>query len=127
MTSNTPHLWEIDHPYYCQEGNFYKNGLDTEYASWDEFTGTGFFSGGRDLNLLFRWDWTSWRRHPDPELRCDEPEELRLFFVLQRKAILCSVGIRITDDDEPRVRRFLDDCSRTVAALWAPLDLGRAQ
>jgi hypothetical protein len=121
------HLWEFDHPYYCEEGNRFKTGQHTRFASWPEFAdATFFFSGDRDQNLLFRWDWNSWRRHPDPMLRSDSPDELLLFFVLQRKALQCSVGIAVTDDDEPSVREFLADCAKTMAATWEPIVLTAA-
>lgn len=118
------HLWEYDHPYYCAEGNYFKRGQHALFGSWDEFVDTTlFFSGDRDQNLLIRWDWHSWRRNPDEALRSDSPDVLLLFFVLQRKALLCSAGITVTDDDEPRVRWFLEDCARTAAAIWEPVAL----
>jgi hypothetical protein len=116
----TRHLWEIDHPYYCEAGNYFKTGQHTLFASWAEFTETTFFSGDRDLNLLFRWDWKSWRRHPDPDLRGDEPDELLLFFVLQRKGLECSVGIAVTDEDEPRIRAWLYECAVALRETWEP-------
>lgn len=118
-----PHLWEIDHPYYCEEGNFYKTGLANQFGSWSEFTETWFCQGDHDQNLVFRWDWISWRRHPDPGLRSDSPDVLLLFFVLQRKPILCSARIQITDDDEPAVRDWLEERAKTMAANWAPVAL----
>lgn len=116
-------LWECDHPYYCEEGNYFKAGQHTPFSSWEDFATTQFFSGDRDQNLLIRWDWQSWRRHPDPSLRCDDPDELVLHFVLQRKALLCSVSITVTDDDEPAVREFLQECGKTIAAIWEPVAL----
>lgn len=125
MTTDTGrHLWEYDHPYYCAEGNYFKTGQHALFQSWNEFADeTSFFGGDRDQNLLIRWDWHSWRRHPDPALRGDSPDELLLFFVLQRKALLCSVGITVTDEDEPRVREFLGECGKTIAATWEPISL----
>ncbi|MET9222394.1 hypothetical protein ABZX65_27020 [Streptomyces sp. NPDC003300] len=122
--TTTAHLWEVDHPYYCQEGNWFSSGQHTLFASWAEFTDTAFHGADRDQNLLIRWDWNSPTRHPDPDLRGDDPDELLLFFVLQRKAWLCSVGIAVTDEDEPAVRTWLQECAATVAALWDPLPLG---
>ena len=36
--TTAPHLWEVDHPYYCSDQNYY-NAKDTHhrYASWEEF------------------------------------------------------------------------------------------
>jgi hypothetical protein len=125
------HLWEIDHPYYCAEATWHKNLDGTfnhqRWAAWAEFRDdTIFTTGDRDLNLLFRWDWQSWRRHPSPSLRADEPDELSLFFVMQRKGFLASHTIHVIDDDEPEVRAFLTDCANTMTALWEPFDLGRS-
>lgn len=124
MPAEVKHLWEYDHPYYCMEGNFFKPGQHALFGSWREFADdTLFASGDRDLNLLVRWDWISWQRHPDPDLRSEDPDNLLLFFVLQRKAILCSAGIAVTDDDEPAVLRFLEECAKTMAAIWEPVVL----
>lgn len=118
------HLWEVDHPYYCEAGNFYQRDMHNEFSSWDEFKTTTLFDGDRDMNLLVRWDWHRWTNDPDPFLRRDVPDELTLHFVLQRKAILCSVGITVTEADEPAVREWLEKCARTTAAIWEPIALG---
>ncbi len=123
----TPHLWEIDHPYYCGEATWYRRSdgdVDHHrWESWADFKDTTLYDGDRDLNLLFRWDWKSWRRDPDPASRSDEPDQLLLFFVLQRKPILCSHYITVTDEDEPEVREWLKKCARTITELWRPLTL----
>lgn len=110
-TNTTPRLWEIDHPYYCAEGNFFKADQHRSWDSWEQFTEeTVFVTGDRDLNLLFRWDWKrSGNRHT-----------LLLFFVIQRKGFNCSHDIAVTEADEPAVRAFLEDCARTIRAVWEP-------
>jgi hypothetical protein len=111
------HLWEIDHPYYCEPGNFFENGQHTAYSSWQEFTEhTVFATGDRDLNLLFRWDW-----HKPGYHDWEGDERLLLFFVLQRKSFNCSVEIGVTEADEPAVRAFLEDCAQTMRATWEPI------
>lgn len=78
----TKHLWEIEHPYRCEYGNFYERGLHSRYESWAEFsrpvdydrsgprltqTGTLLYSGDPDMNCLFRWDWQALHlTDPDP-------------------------------------------------------------
>lgn len=116
-----PHLWEYDHPYYCAEGNYYKADNHERYESWADFTGELWFIGDRDLNLLFRWDWKSPRREPDPDYRSDSPDSLLLFFVQQRKARQYSCQITVTDEDEPAVRAFLADCAQKMREVWEPL------
>lgn len=118
-----PHLWEVDHPYYCTEGNFHRNGQHLRHESWAEFMAT-WGDNDPDYNLLFRWDWQSWRRHRDPVLRDESADdELELFFVLQRKADLWSHSVAVTDEDEPAVREWLVERAKTMTALWEPLNL----
>jgi hypothetical protein len=116
-TETSAHLWEVDHPYYCQEGNYFKTGQHEHYASWQEFTtDTGFVDGDRDMNLLIRWDWRKPGHH-----EWDGAEYLLLFFVLQRKAWLLSKQIAVTEADEPAIRAFLAECAQAMRATWEPL------
>ena len=115
------HLWEYDHPYYCGEATWHRREYHNEHESWADFVEeTSFTQGDRDLNFLFRWDWKSWRRHPDPGLRSDEPDQLCLYFVIQRKGFMTSHYINVTDDDEPAVRAFLTECAATMRQTWEP-------
>ncbi|MEU7416741.1 hypothetical protein [Streptomyces antibioticus] len=117
MNTTDAHLWEVDHPYYCSEGNFFKTGQHEHFASWQDFTAeTGFVDGDRDMNFLIRWDWRKPGHHG-----WDGDEYLLLFFVLQRKAWLLSKQIPVTEADEPAVRAFLADCAATMRAVWEPL------
>lgn len=110
-------LWDIDHPYYCSEGNYFKAGQHTTWTSWKDFAeDTGFVTGDRDLNLLFRWDWRKPGHHD-----WEGPEQLLLFFVIQRKGFNCSHEIAVTEADEPAVRAFLEDCANTLRATWEPI------
>lgn len=69
--SDFKHLWDVEHSYYCEEGNFFQSGYHTVYDSWESFAQpvTSFFEGNplyefdNDLNFLFRWDW----QKADPE------------------------------------------------------------
>lgn len=122
------HLWEYDHPYYATTGNYFASGdslhdVHTELSSWRSFTQTTFYSGDRDLNLLYRWDWYSPTRHPDPDLRSSGVDYLSLYFMLQRKACACSVNVRVNDEDEPDVRAWLSGCAKAIAAIWEPIRL----
>lgn len=67
------HLWDTPHSYYCETGNFFKNGYHSVYESWEEFAqpisgkfmeqGNALYDFDNDLNFLFRWDW----KKADPE------------------------------------------------------------
>ena len=128
MTS-ARHLWEIDHPYYCTEGNYYARpdqGLHTRYDSWAEFI-ADWGNTDPDMNLVFRWDWN--RSDPqDYEPYGEEvpADTLQVFWVLQRKAILRSTECIVTEADEPAVRAWLADRAKTVAAIWEPIALAEA-
>ena len=83
------HLWEIDHPYYCQEGNRFEPHQHTHYESWSDFAEeTYFVKGDRDQNLLFRWDW-----HKPGHHGWEGEEQLLLFFVLYPLAVLFSNSV----------------------------------
>lgn len=133
MTIETKHLWEYDHPYYCSAGNYLYSpmhhrdmSVHDQVDSWESFKNDyGFHDADRDLNLLFRWDWKAWHLefpedYPDEEGRT-EKHELMLFFMLQRKALCRSIHIAVTPEDEPEIRAWLEECAKTVRALWEPL------
>jgi hypothetical protein len=116
------HLWEIDHPYYAAEGNYFATGWHNHFASWEAFTAeTHFYKGDRDQNLLYRWDWRKPGHHD-----WTGTEMLSLYFVLQRKGICCSVEMPISEAHEPTVRRWLDQCAGFLAAIWEPIVAGGA-
>lgn len=111
-TPAVAHLWDVDHPYYCAEGNYFETGQHTRWDSWQEFAeDTVFVTGDRDLNLLFRWDWQ----------RDGDRHTLLLFFVIQRKGFNCSQEIAVTEADEPAIRTWLTECAQTMRATWEPL------
>ena len=122
MTAEQRPLWEYDHPYYCAEGNYFKNGQHLTYASWTEFHAE-WGDLDDDLNAVFRWDWKT----PDPtDYDEDEGEEvppvtLNVYWVLQRKAILRSTECPVTKADEPAIREWLTRKARYIAAIWEPL------
>ncbi|MDJ0342188.1 hypothetical protein QMK19_03180 [Streptomyces sp. H10-C2] len=122
------HLWEVDHPYYCTQGNFYVGGhrradVHAEYESWTEFHAE-WGDNDPDMNLVFRWDWQ--RDNAEDLEEGDEPgpDKLLVFWVLQRKAILRSTECIVTEADEPAVRAWLVDRAITIRAIWEPLNLG---
>ena len=129
------------HPYYATEGNYFKNGLHERFDSWAEFITGGMYDSDPDLNLLYRWDWE--RRAPTcPRCegdgfnggvecsRCEGYGEIRnveaahylkLYWVLQRKAIHQSSEVRVTLQDEESVREWLTERAKTIAAIWHPI------
>ena len=144
VTADDKHLWEFDHPYYCSEGNYYKNGLNTLFESWEAFAqpskGRSFndewnllYDFDDDLNLLFRWDWKKadpsnyWIVPGDPDdeteafAEAQKTDTLQLFFILQRKAYNISAEVIVTEADEPAVREWLTTKAAHMRRLWEPL------
>lgn len=112
------HLWEVDHPYYCNQGNYYARGNEqpfAKYSSWAAFTdeqGESDF----DMNLVFRWDWR--KADPDGEKWGNKTDELQIFFMGQRKGLYRWVEIEVSDTDEPAVKAWLSRRWDYLKLLW---------
>ena len=120
-------LWEADHPYYCNEGNYYARGNDqpvARYRTWAEFMAEEGDSDP-DYNLLFRWDW---REREDwghgTEFNGDENYRngvLLLFWMGQRKGLYRWSEVEVCRADEPAIREFLAARFEHLKSLWEPL------
>lgn len=125
------HLWEIDHPYYCEQGSYWVGGdryheVHEEHDSWAGFL-EEWAGMDTDLNLLFRWDWKKadpddyeYEREEDPDFELPG-DTLQLFYFMQRKARNMSVFVTVTEDDEAAVRAFLTERAENMRKLWEPL------
>lgn len=103
------HLWEINHPYYSSDSNYFKQGVGQHYPSWREFA-TEWEDNDLDLNLLFRWDWQAADE--------DEDEQLKLFYILQRKGLYMPITVSVTAADEDAVRAYLAPRWERMKLLW---------
>lgn len=116
------HLWDVEHPYYCNEGNFFKQGLHHVFDSWEHFTKDGI--GGNsdhDLNLLVRWDWKARHKFNDAGEKIGiESEYLYCVWLIQRKGFTMSSEVPVTRDMEETVRAWLEPRAAKIADLWAP-------
>ena len=119
MTTTTAHLWDVEHPYYCETSRWREHQGGNRFGSWAEFTETTFFDGDRDQNLLIRWDWQI-REDYDLTNGGQPVHELLLFFVLQRKPIFATNTVIVTPEDEPAVRAWLTECAAALVATWEP-------
>ena len=125
------HLWEIDHPYYCNEGCFYTPGtrfheVHQEIASWADFMDS-WADADEDYNFLFRWDWKrsdpadyEWEREENPAFELPG-DTLQLFYMLQRKAKPMSVFVKVNEEDEAAVTEFLRGKAEYMRKIWEPL------
>ncbi len=99
-----PRLSTYEHPYYMHEGNHFAGGWLFHFDSWKAFL-EEWGDEDVDLNRIHRWDFSE--------------GAISLFYVLQRKAILCSCRITVTEDDHDRIREFLKPHAELNAKLWA--------
>jgi len=108
------HLWEVDHPYYATEGNYFNLDCHAEFSSWADFIEE---AEGEDMdyNLVYRWDWHE--AGPDYEL---EHDRLELYYIGQRKALARSVYVTVTKDDEAAVIAWLKPRFELMLSLWEP-------
>ncbi|KOR22969.1 hypothetical protein [Burkholderia cenocepacia] len=124
-----PHLWEVKHPYYCTEGQFFANQREHqtvwEFKSWAEFIAE-MGDADMDYNMLFRWDWHEGGDHELPEFNGDvyyRNGKLLLFFMVQRKGFhSCSI-VDVCRADEPAVIEYLKPRLAHLMQLWAPLNM----
>lgn len=126
--SRSSRLWEIDHPYYCNEGNYFAKGSEqphTHYQTWASFM-DGWGNSDMDYNFLIRWDW-------------DEEEEraytgddyyrngvLKVFWMGQRKGLYLWSTVEVCRADEPAVREFLQTRWEYMRKMWEPFSCENA-
>lgn len=108
-------LWEVDHPYYCSEGNYLRNGCHFEYESWEDFL-YEWGDSDPDLNLVFRWDWREGKDWEVPE----GEGRLLIYIFLQRKAHHVSTETIVSRDDEPAIRKWLEARAERIRQIWDP-------
>ena len=124
-------LWEIDHPYYCSESNYFSTECNLEYGSWEEFVEE---EGGNDfnMNLVFRWDWNADQCFDKDTLTArqeyaarfgdrDHAWTLYIFWMGQRKGLFRCTEVKVCKADEPAVRGWLTRRAEHMRILWEPL------
>ena len=119
------HLWEVKHPYYCNEGNYYANeSVETSYKSFSSFL-ADWGDSDMDYNLLFRWDWSEENAETgDPTFKGDEHYRngtLKVFWMGQRKGRYSYSTVEVCRADEPAVIEFLKPRAKHLRSLWSPI------
>lgn len=110
------HLWEIKHPYYLSDSNWYSNEARICFQSWDDFIAE-WGDADKDYNLLFRWDWTVYDKDDvDPG---DNHSVLLLGYMLQRKGKYVPIVIENPDKSrEDEIRAFLQERLDYLLTVW---------
>ena len=128
MTTEQKHLWDVDHPYYCNEGNYYaRESCESYYRSFVDFMAEEGDSD-MDMNLLFRWDWSEESHGDDGEEHPDfngdvnyRNGRLKLFWMGQRKGLYRWSIVEVCRADEDAVKAFLLPRLAHLKSLWEPL------
>lgn len=126
-------LWEVVHPYYCNEGSYFSDDCGQHVKSWQDFVAAEG-DADKDYNLLFRWDWEAPRpgESGDYDSECpirwvgDENYrdcELKLFYMGQRKGVYRYVIVEVCRADEPAVKVWLQERFDYMLRLWEPFSL----
>jgi hypothetical protein len=119
-------LYDIEHPGYCSESNYYKDGTMSRFKCWADFL-EEYKSFDNGQTLLFRWDW----HRPEDDDGQVKPfshdqyyreSELWLHWIGQSKgAYFCSI-VDVCVMDEPVIREFLSQRWSHLSSLWAPFN-----
>ena|ERR1700743_3258422 len=127
LSTEPKHLWEVDHPYYCNEGNYFARGTDRvhdEFSRWADFW-EEYKDADFDMNLVFRWDWKE--EHPESGETNFTGDvnyrngKLLIFWMGQRKGLYRWSEIQVCRADEPLVIKFLRPRLEHLKKLWEPL------
>ena len=124
MVMPTQHLWEVDHSYYCNEGNYYANGCGDEYKRFSDFAAE-YSDADFDMNLVFRFDWIEQDSETgESNYNGDDNYRdgtLKIFWMGQRKGLYRFSLVEVCRADEPEVIKFLRPRWEHLRKLWAPL------
>jgi hypothetical protein len=119
------HLWELNHAYYCNLGNYRSNDCLYEFDSFEDFN-EAWGNADLDYNLLFRWDWSQYDPNDHSEEEKQNPghdtrDELKIFWMLQRHGDFRCCVVKVRKDDEQDVIEFLQPRWEYMKKLWEPL------
>lgn len=101
------HLWEYEHEYYSNDGNYFSNDCFTEFESFQDFLDE-WDDADIDMNLIFRWDWK----------KDETGDYLHIYRIGQRKGIYSGQIIKVTDSDEAVVKQYLGKYKPTIISFW---------
>jgi len=114
--TEAPHLWEMAHPYHCNEENYFRGGCHAEFGSWSDFL-EDQGDMDEDMNLVFRFDW----RAAGSDWNPGTEDKIDLFIMGQRKGLYRTVSVYVKRSEEPKIRQWLRDRFTHLLKLWTPL------
>lgn len=130
MARETKHLWEVEHDYYCNEGNYFtnKSNVHDHHKTWADFD-REYRDSDFDMNLVFRWDWHEGGEDGDggwggSKFTGDVNYRngyLQIFWMGQRKGLYRYSTIEVCRADEPAVIAFLQPRWEHLRKMWEPI------
>lgn len=123
MSDAVKRLWEVKHPYYMTEGNYYARDLHTQYECIKDFLDE-YGDSEMDYNFVVRWDWHEGEDWNAREFNGDDHDHNGRFmvqFVGQRKSLLWTAEAAVCRADEPVVRQWLEPRMNYIKKMWEPL------
>lgn len=112
-------MWEVEHSYYCNDGNYYSNECVFEYKSWRDFF-ADMGDADLDWNLPFRWDWSE--EQPFNDDNYYRNGKLKIYWMQQRKGRFIVSIVDVCRADEPSAAEYLRPRMEYLLSLWKPLD-----
>lgn len=117
------HLWEVKHPYYCADGNYYSNDCVFEHRSWADFL-LEMGDADLDYNLFFRFDWSEEDDDGNCTFNGDENYRngvLKMYIMQQRKGRFTICHVDVCRADEQAVKEYLQPRLNYLKKLWEPM------
>lgn len=118
-------LWEIDHPYYCSESNYFAKGNEQphfHYQTWESFMNE-WGDSDMDYNFLIRWDWNEDGEYGYTGDDYYRNAILKMFWIGQRKGLYMWTTVEVCRADESDVREFLQTRWDYMKRMWEPFSL----
>tara|TARA_Y100000114_G_scaffold154060_1_gene175282 strand:+ start:354 stop:719 length:366 start_codon:yes stop_codon:yes gene_type:complete len=107
----------VDHPYYCNESNYYSNDASMKWETMTEFL-DAMEDSDVDMNLVFRWDV-----RPRGETGAEYGRFCAEVFIMhQRKGKFAPHDIKhVSEAEIPRFKAYVEKHWRTMQKIWSPV------